>query len=75
MKALLLVLVLVVASVVCLGFYLGWFQLTVDTDKFQEDRKKVLGSVQNLGHQVKDKAAALTENNDWGAGRPARAAA
>ena len=43
--------------------YLGWFHLTVDKDKFQEDKQKALEKVQDLGHQVKDKAAVPTEKS------------
>jgi hypothetical protein len=68
MKALLVVLVLFVAGIVGLGFYRGWFSfasgrsddksnitLTVDQDKFQQDRKAATESVQGLGRQAKDK--------------------
>jgi hypothetical protein len=57
MKRLLIVLVLVAACVVGLGFYLGWFHLTVDKDKFQEDKEKALPKTQDSGHRVKDVAA------------------
>lgn len=70
MKGLLVVLVLLVAGVVGLGFYRGWFSfasesgggsanvtLTVDQDKFQEDRKAAVQGVQGLGPRSKDKAA------------------
>src|SRR5581483_4862309 len=70
MKAFLVVLVLLVAGVVGLGFYQGWFHLgsdkadgesnvtlSVDTDKFQEDRKTAMAEVKDLGHQIKDKVA------------------
>jgi uncharacterized protein HemX len=84
MKRLLSVLVLVVAGVVGLGFYLGWFQVasdsadhkihitaTVDKDKFQEDEKKALEKVQDLGHQVKDKVHDLGHQvKDKAAGPP-----
>jgi hypothetical protein len=76
MKRLLIVLVLVVAGVVGLGFYRGWFRVsaasadaksnitfTVDKDKFQEDKKTVQEKVHDLGHAVKDKAAAATETS------------
>jgi hypothetical protein len=74
MKALLIVLVLVVAVVVGLGFYLGWFTVawdradgkghitgTLDEDKFQEDKNKALEAAHDLGHQGKDNAAPPTE--------------
>ena len=70
MTRLLFVLVLVGASAVGLGFYLGWFHigsdnadgksnvtLSVDTDKFQEDRKTAVANVQDVGRQIKDKVA------------------
>jgi hypothetical protein len=74
MKNLLIVLVLVVAVVAGLGFYLGWFTVgwdhaggkghitgTLDEDKFQDDKSKALKAVHELGHQGKDKAVAPTE--------------
>jgi hypothetical protein len=70
MKRFLFVLVLIVAGIVGLGFYQGWFHigsdkadgksnvtLSVDTDKFQEDRKTAVAEVKDLGHQIKDKVA------------------
>jgi hypothetical protein len=71
MKSLLMVLVLVVAVVAGLGFYLGWFTVgwgradgkghitgTLDEDKFQVDENKALEAVHDLGHQGKHKTAA-----------------
>jgi hypothetical protein len=62
------VLVLIVAGVVALGFYRGWFHLTsdkaadqsnvtltVDKDKIQQDKQKAQDKVQ--GHRAEDKAA------------------
>jgi hypothetical protein len=76
MKGLLFVLVLLVAGAVGLSFYMGWFHigsdsadgksnvtLTVDTEKFQEDRKTAEEKVQHLGHQAKDKAKGLMEKS------------
>lgn len=76
MKALFIVLVLVAAGIVGLGFYLKWFHvgsdnddgksnvtLTVDTDKFQEDRKRALANVQSVGNQIKDKIARPSEKS------------
>jgi hypothetical protein len=70
MKRFLFVLVLIVAGIVGLGFYQGWFHigsdkadgksnvtLSVDTDKFQEDRKTAVAEVKDLGHQIKDRVA------------------
>jgi hypothetical protein len=69
-KGFLIVIVLVAAGVVGLGFYLGWFRvssgggggesnvtLTVDTDKIQEDANKAQEKVHDLGHRVKEPAA------------------
>jgi hypothetical protein len=76
MNRLLVVLVLVVAGIVGLGFYQGWFHVasdggggesnitfTVDTDKMHEDKDKAMEKVQDLGHQAKDKAAPPTEKS------------
>lgn len=62
------------AGIVGLGFFLGWFHvgsdttdgkqnvtLSVDTDKFQEDRKSAVANVQDLGRQIKDKVAGSSE--------------
>ena len=73
MKSFLVVVVLIVAGVVGLGFYRGWFSVmwdsgggkghitgTVDEDKVKEDFQKV----KNVGHQEKDKVAAPSANED-----------
>ena len=70
MKRLLFVLVLVGVGLIGLSFYLRWFRigsdnadgksnvtLSVDKDKFQEDRKTAVAKVKELGHQIKDKVA------------------
>ena len=70
MQRFLFLLVLVGIGVVGLGFYLGWFHigsdsadgksnvtLSVDEDKFREDRKTAAGNVQDLGRQLKDQVA------------------
>jgi predicted negative regulator of RcsB-dependent stress response len=67
MKRLLIVFLLVVAGVVGLGFYLGWFQLstistdqktnisiTVDQNKMREDEEKAKEKVQDAGHKLKE---------------------
>jgi len=74
MKRLLFVLVLLVAGVVGLGFYQRWFSigsdsadgkgnitLTVDKDKFQEDRKTAQEKAQDVGHKIKDKVVGPSE--------------
>jgi hypothetical protein len=70
MRRIIFPLFLVVAAIACLGFYQGWFQvasdntdgksnvtLSVDTDKFQEDRKTAMADVQGAGRQIKDKVS------------------
>jgi hypothetical protein len=69
----LIVLLLIVACVVGLGFYRGWFHLTSDTaagksnvtltvekDKMQQDKEKAQDTVQ--GHREEDKAASAASN-------------
>jgi hypothetical protein len=68
MKRLVFVLLLIVACVAGLGFYLGWFRiesgstsdtgqikLTVDKDKIHQDEKKAEAKVEKLEHKVTDK--------------------
>lgn len=43
MKQLLVVVLLVAVVVAGLGFYLGWFDVTVDQGKFQHDTNRMLG--------------------------------
>jgi hypothetical protein len=76
MPRIMIVLVLLVAGVVGLGFYRGWFSvtsdsadaksnitLTMDQDKFQEDRKSATDSVQGLGQQGEVEAGAPGEKS------------
>ena len=68
MKGLFVVLVLVVACAVALGFHQGWFRLskdsaqdkvnvtlTVDQDKIKDDTHKAEQKVQDIGRGVKEK--------------------
>jgi hypothetical protein len=70
----LVVLVLLLAGVVGLGFYLGWFHLatestarqtnitvTVDRDKIQEDKDRAQEKVQEAGRKLKEKTGARSE--------------
>ena len=79
MKWLLVVFVLLVAGVIGLGFYQGWFHYStedaagrpsvtvgVDENKFQEDKKKVEG----LGEKAKEDAAGRTGKVKDGEPRP-----
>jgi hypothetical protein len=74
MSRLLIVLVLVLGGVLGLAFYLRWFHvapdnadgkstvtLSMDTGKFQEDRKTAVANVQGVGRQIKDKVAGPSE--------------
>jgi hypothetical protein len=74
MKRLMIVLALVVAVVVGLGFYRQWFSvasdkaddksnvtLRADSAKFKNDEKKVVAKVKALGTRAKDKVIAPTE--------------
>jgi hypothetical protein len=76
MKRFIIFLVLIVACIAGLGFYRGWFHVasdtnddkrnvtfTADPNKIKDDEKKVVGKVQDLGHEAKDKATAPTEKN------------
>lgn len=74
MKGILIVLVLLVAIVVGVGFYQGWFHFTVDKEKFQEDEKKATEKVKKLWPKAKDKTGAPTDkgkedNSDTGQNR------
>ena len=70
MTRMLSVFVVIVAVVVGLGFYMGWFHfssgsdgnsahITVSMDKgqIQKDKDKAVDKVQDLGQQAKDKVA------------------
>ena len=56
MRAFLIVLALLVAGGVALGFYRDWFHLTVNTDKMKEDTAGAREKVRGLGKQAEDKA-------------------
>ena len=74
MKALVFVLVLLLAGIVGLGFYRGWFRLsmqsmdnqpsatiTVDKVKIQEDEKSAKEKVQSFGQEAKETAGELAD--------------
>lgn len=74
MKRMLLGLALIVAVVAGLGFYLGWFRfssnsdnssarvtVSVDKDQIQADTDKAVDKVQDLGQQAKDEVAPTTQ--------------
>jgi len=77
MKRLLLVLALVVAGGVGLGFYLGWFHiasnndksnvtLSVDADKFNKDEKAAADSLKGAVRRVEDGVAGTGEKRTVG---------
>ena len=74
MKALLVVVVLLLAGIAGVGFYRGWFALstnstdqkpsatiTMDKDKIHVDEEKAKQEMQGLGQKVKAKTGDLTE--------------
>lgn len=76
MRRFYLVLVLGAVGIFALGFYQRWFlvvsdqadgksnvTLSVDTDKFEEDRKTAQEKVQDLGSKIKNKAAGPNEKS------------
>jgi len=73
MKSLVFAFVLVVACVLGLGFYMGWFHfssgndgnsanitLSVDKGKIQDDKDKAVNTVQDTGQDAKDTTTATT---------------
>ena len=83
MNRFLVVLVLLVACVAGLGFYLGWFRLsadsegqktnitiTVDQEKIREDEEKAKEKVQEVGQKVKERTGAETQKSKDEAPRP-----
>jgi uncharacterized protein YlxW (UPF0749 family) len=76
MKRFLIGLVVVVACVVGVGLYRGWFQVTSDSandqrnvtfsadqNKIKEDENKVVQKVKSLENRVKDKSATPAEKS------------
>ena len=68
------VLVLIVAIVAGLGFYMGWFHfssgsdgknahvtVSVDKDQIQRDKDRAVDEVRDLGQQAKDKVGTATQ--------------
>jgi hypothetical protein len=77
MKRLLFVFVLVLACVIGLGFYRGWFHIgsdrndnqdhltiTVDEARIKDDSKKAQQKVQDLRNSEKDKAVGTPEKTE-----------
>jgi len=76
MKRLLFLILLIGVGVIGLGFYRGWFRvesdsadgksnvtLSVNEEKFQDDKKEAVADVQGLEHKAKDKVAGLSEKS------------
>lgn len=76
MKRIFVFLVLIVIGLVGFGFYHGWFQvssnssggkthigITVDKNKIEEDEKKALEKVKEVGSEVKDKAVDIIDKS------------
>ena len=74
MRRLLVVLVLLVAVAIGLGFYLGWFNfstggadgkpnatITVDQEKIKADAEKAKEKVQGFGQKVKERTDTAKE--------------
>jgi len=74
MTRMLSVFVVIVADVVGLGFYMGWFHfssgsdgnsahITVSMDKgqIQKDKDRTVEKVEDLGHQAKEKVGTTTQ--------------
>jgi hypothetical protein len=83
MNRFLIVLLLLVAGIVGLGYYLGWFRLstdrtdqktnitiTVDQEKIREDEAKAKEKVQEAGQKVKARIGAGSEKSKDEAPRP-----
>jgi hypothetical protein len=76
MKRLFFLILLIGAGVIGLGFYRGWFQvgsdsadgksnltLSVNKEKFQDDKKEAEADVQGLEHKAKEKVAGPSEKS------------
>jgi hypothetical protein len=76
MNRLLIVVLLVGAGIVSLGFYRGWFHigsenadgksnvtLSVDKNKIQEDKKTAIAKVEGVEHQITEKVASSTDKS------------
>ena len=77
MKGLFIAFVVLMAVVIGVGFYRGWWNfasdstdtkvhlnVTVDKNKIHEDKETALKKVQDLGHDVKTEATVPTEKSE-----------
>jgi|KBSSwiStaDraftv2_1062776.scaffolds.fasta_scaffold3295708_2 hypothetical protein len=60
LRVVLVMLALVAAVVVGMAFYQGWFRLTVDKGKFQEDQDGVRERMRQLEPGLRDKSTVPT---------------
>ena len=83
LMGLVLLVVVVVAAVAGLGFYLGWFHfstggtdanpsatITVDQDKIEADKKAAQEKLKDLGEKAKEKTNATTDKDKGEAPKP-----
>jgi hypothetical protein len=83
MRRLLIVLVLVVAAIVGVGFYQGWWRLstggtdgkanppvTVDKEKIEQDKERAKEKLQELEQKIREKTNAGSDGSKEGAPRP-----
>jgi hypothetical protein len=61
LRVVLVLLALVAAFIVGVAFYQGWFHITVDKDKFQEDQQDVRERMRDLEPGLRDKSAVPAE--------------
>lgn len=74
MRFLVIAIVLLLVGIACLGFYRGWFSLsmdntdqqpsatfTMDKDKIQADEQKAKDKVQGLGQEAEEKFGDRTD--------------
>jgi len=55
---------LIAACIVGLAFFMGWFNLSVDKEKFKEDKNKAVEKAKDLGHQAKEKFSGSEKAKD-----------
>jgi hypothetical protein len=62
MRAFLVVLGVLILGGVALGFYQGWFHLTVNKEKMKEDTEGAKEKLQGLGKKTEEKADKTVDN-------------
>jgi hypothetical protein len=61
MNRLLKLLLVLVISVGALGYYQGWFNMTVDKEKIKADEERARDRIEAVGERVKEKAAGTVD--------------